>query len=61
LALSAFSGNGALVYPLYNIGVILVAAGVAALLFQEKLLSINKVGLALAVLAIALISWQEFV
>ncbi|MEZ0540611.1 EamA/RhaT family transporter [Fibrella arboris] len=61
LALSAFSGNGALVYPLYNIGVILVAAGVAALFFQEKLLPINKVGLALAVVAIALISWQEFI
>ncbi|MEZ0485973.1 EamA/RhaT family transporter [Fibrella aquatica] len=61
LALSAFGGNGALVYPLYNIGVILVAAGVAALFFQEKLLLINKLGLALSVLAIALISWQEFV
>ncbi|WP_375443541.1 EamA/RhaT family transporter [uncultured Fibrella sp.] len=61
LALSAYKGNGALVYPLYNIGVILVAAGVAALFFREKLLLINKVGLALAVLAIALISWQEFV
>lgn len=61
LALSAYGGNGALVYPLYNIGVILVAAGVAALFFREKLLPINKVGLALAVLAIALISWQEFV
>ena len=61
LALSAYSGNGALVYPLYNIGVILVAAGVAALFFRENLLPINKVGLALAVLAIALISWQEFV
>ena len=60
LALSAYKGNGALVYPLYNIGVILVAAGVAALFFREKLLLINKVGLALAVLAIALISWQEF-
>ena len=61
LALSAFGGNGALVYPLYNIGVILLAAGVAALFFREKLLTINKAGLALAVLAIALISWQELV
>ena len=61
LALSAFGGNGALVYPLYNIGVILLAAGVAALFFREKLLPINKAGLVLAVLAIALISWQELV
>lgn len=60
LALSAFKGNGAFVYPLYNIGVILLAALTAALFFREKLLTINKIGLALAVLAIGLISWQEF-
>lgn len=33
LALSAFGSNGAFVYPLYNIGVILLAALVAALFF----------------------------
>lgn len=59
LALSAFKGNGAFVYPLYNIGVILLSAAAAALFFREKLLTINKIGLALAVIAIALISWQE--
>ncbi len=59
LALSAFGGNGAFVYPVYNIGVILVAALTAALFFGEKLSTINKLGLALAVLAIGLISWQE--
>lgn len=59
LALSAFGGNGAFVYPLYNIGVILLAAGVAALVFREPLSTANKIGLALAVLAIGLISWQE--
>ncbi|MBC8156228.1 MAG: EamA/RhaT family transporter [Bacteroidetes bacterium] len=60
LALSAFRGNGAFVYPLYNIGVILLAALTAAVLFREQLLTVNKIGLALAVLAIGLISWQEF-
>ena len=59
LALSAFGGNGAFVYPLYNIGVILLAALVAALFFREQLSTANKIGLALAVLAIGLISWQE--
>ncbi|GAB2592568.1 EamA/RhaT family transporter [Spirosoma areae] len=59
LALSAFGGNGAFVYPLYNIGVILVAALLAALFFREHLSTANKAGLALAVLAIGLISWQE--
>ncbi len=58
LALSAFGGNGAFVYPVYNIGVILVAALVAGLFFREKLLTINKIGLVLAVLAIGLLSWQ---
>ena len=59
LALSAFGGNGAFVYPVYNIGVILVAALMAALFFKEKLSLLNKIGLGLAVLAIGLISWQE--
>ncbi len=59
LALSAFAGNGAFVYPLYNIGVILLAALLAALFFRERLSTANKVGLVLAVVAIGLISWQE--
>ncbi|MBD2755634.1 EamA/RhaT family transporter [Spirosoma validum] len=59
MALSAFEGNGAFVYPLYNIGVILLAALLAALFFREQLSTANKIGLGLAVLAIGLISWQE--
>ena len=59
LALSAFGSNGAFVYPLYNIGVILLAALMAMLFFREKLSTANKIGLGLAVLAIGLISWQE--
>ncbi|MBN8825244.1 MULTISPECIES: EamA/RhaT family transporter [unclassified Spirosoma] len=59
MALSAFGGNGAFVYPLYNIGVILLAALMAALFFKESLSTANKLGLGLAVVAISLISWQE--
>lgn len=59
MALSAFGSNGAFVYPLYNIGVILLAALMAALFFRERLSTANKIGLGLAVLAIGLISWQE--
>ena len=59
LALSAFGSNGAFVYPLYNIGVILLAALLAALFFREQLSTANKIGLGLAVIAIGLISWQE--
>ncbi len=61
LALSAFRGNGAFVYPLYNIGVILVAAAVAGIFFREKLNTANRIGLGLAVLAIGLLSWQQFI
>jgi uncharacterized membrane protein len=61
LALSAFQNNGALVYPLYNIGVILLAALMATVFFRERLSTTNQIGLVLAVLAIGLISWQEFV
>lgn len=59
LALTAFAGNGAFVYPLYNIGVILLAALLGASFFREQLTTANKIGLALAVVAIGLISWQE--
>jgi drug/metabolite transporter (DMT)-like permease len=59
LALTAYGNSGAFVYPLYNIGVILVSALVAFVFFKEKLSALNKIGLLLAVLAIILISWQD--
>ena len=59
LALSQFGSNGAFVYPLYNIGVIIVAALVAVIFFRETHSVANKIGLGLAILAIGLISWQE--
>ena len=59
LALSEFQNNGAFVYPLYNVGVIVVAAAMAVFVFKEKLLTANKIGLLLAIMAIVLISWQE--
>jgi drug/metabolite transporter (DMT)-like permease len=59
LALTAYGNSGAFVYPLYNIGVILVSALVAFIFFKEKLTTLNKIGLLLAILAIGLISWQD--
>lgn len=59
LALTAYGNSGAFVYPLYNIGVILVSALVAFVFFKEKLSTLNKIGLLLAILAITLISWQD--
>ena len=56
-ALDAFKNNGAYVLPVYNIGVILASTCVALFFFKEKLAKKNWVGLALAVIAIVLISW----
>ncbi len=59
-ALDAFQNNGAFVLPISNISVILGSALIALIFFQEKLTNLNKIGLALAVLAIGLISYQGF-
>jgi drug/metabolite transporter (DMT)-like permease len=57
-ALDVFQNNGAFVLPIYNISVILGSAIIALIFFHEKLSNLNKIGLALAVLAIGLISYQ---
>jgi EamA domain-containing membrane protein RarD len=59
LTLGYFGNSGAFVYPIYNMGVILVSAFVAALFFKEKISNLNKLGLFLALIAILMISWQE--
>ncbi|WP_299704171.1 hypothetical protein [uncultured Pontibacter sp.] len=58
-ALSAFGNDGAFLYPVNNIGIIMAGALGALLVFREKLSKINLLGLALAVLALVLISYQE--
>ncbi len=57
-ALNEFQNNGAFVLPIYNISVILGSAIIALIFFHEKLTNLNKIGLALAVFAIGLISYQ---
>ncbi|MDX5436600.1 MAG: hypothetical protein LPK03_05360 [Pontibacter sp.] len=59
LALMAFDNDGAFLYPINNIGIILVGAIGAVVLFKEKLTKLNLVGIVVAVLAIVLISYQE--
>jgi drug/metabolite transporter (DMT)-like permease len=59
--LSGFKGDGALVFPIFNISVILIAAIASYFFFKEKLSLINKLGLALAIFAILLISYQEVI
>lgn len=60
-ALSAFQNNGAVFYPIYNVGIILLSTVLAVLIFKEKLLMINLVGLALSALALFLLSYQEII
>lgn len=59
-ALNHFGSSGAFVYPLYNMGVILLSAAVGLIAFKEHLTNTNKLGLALAVIAIVFISWEAF-
>ena len=57
--LDSFGNSAAFVFPIFNISVILMSAAAGFLLFKESLSALNKVGLALAVAAIVLISYQE--
>jgi drug/metabolite transporter (DMT)-like permease len=58
-ALSAFGNDGAFLYPVNNIGIIMAGALGAVLVFRERLTKLNQLGLAMAVLALVLISYQE--
>jgi len=59
LALAAFGNSAAYVFPIYNILTMLVSALAAWALYKERLNTLNKWGLVLAVVAIVLISYQE--
>jgi len=58
-ALSSFNNDGALVYPLTNVGLILISALVSISLFKEKLTKLNIAGICMAIISILLISYQE--
>ncbi len=59
LALAAFGNSAAYVFPIYNILTMLVSALAAWVLYKERLNTLNKWGLAIAIVAIVLISYQE--
>jgi drug/metabolite transporter (DMT)-like permease len=59
LALSSFGNSAAFVFPIYNILSMLVSSLAAWLIYKERLNNLNRLGLALAVIAIVLISYQE--
>jgi drug/metabolite transporter (DMT)-like permease len=58
-ALTAFENNGAVFYPIYNVGIIMVSSFTAMLIFKERLSKTNFAGLTLAVLALFLLSYQD--
>ncbi len=59
--LTSLQNDGALFYPLLNIGIILISALISTIIFREKLNLINRIGLLLAILSIGLISYQELI
>jgi drug/metabolite transporter (DMT)-like permease len=60
-ALYAFGNDGAFLYPINNIGIIMAGALGAVIIFKERLTRLNLIGLSMAVLALILISYQEIV
>lgn len=58
-ALSVFSHDGALVYPMVNVGIILFSSLISRLFFGEKFSVLNVAGIFMAILAILLLSHQE--
>lgn len=58
-ALSDFGNSAAYVFPIYNILSMLVSSFAAWMIYKERLNNYNRLGLALAVVAIILISYQE--
>ena len=57
--LEDYQGNGAFVFPIISISVIVFSSIFAWLIFKEKLTTINVLGIVCAVFAIAIISYQE--
>jgi len=58
-ALTAFSNNGAILFPIFNVGIIVLSTLAALTIFKEQLLTINKLGILLAVLSVLMISYRE--
>jgi len=55
--ITAYQGNSSAIIPVNNMGIVLFSAVAAWLLFKERLLFINWMGIILAIAAIALIAY----
>ena len=60
-ALSVFENNGAVFFPIYNVGIIIASTLGAMIIFKEKLNKINYLGLTLSMIALYLLSYQEII
>jgi len=61
LALSHFNNNGAVVYPILNVGIIVISSMAAFFIFHERLHKSNIIGMLFAITAIFLISYQDII
>lgn len=59
--LNIFHNNGAVFFPLFNIGIILLSTFLSIMIFREKLDRINWAGLTLAIFALILISYEDII
>ena len=57
VALGELDNNGAFVFPIFNTGIVVLSALTGLIVFREKLSSLNKIGILIAVLAIILVMW----
>lgn len=55
IALGQLNNNGALVFPIFNTGIVVLSALTGLIIFKEKLSLINKLGIIVAILAIAMV------
>ncbi len=59
--LTAWHNNGAVFYPMLNVGIILIASLASVLIFHEKLGKVNILGMGLAILSLFLLSYQQII
>jgi len=59
--LSQFNNNGAVVYPILNVGIIVISSMAAFLIFRERMNKSNIIGMILAITAMFLISYQDII
>ncbi len=58
-ALNAFPGNSAAVFPINNVGIVVLSTLIALILFKEKMNTLNIIGFTLAVASIILMSFHQ--